>query len=32
MVAGEKGVEIGLVQVKAGLNYRPELPVYLPDC
>lgn len=32
MIAGEKGVEMVLVQVEAGLDYTPELPVYLPDC
>lgn len=32
MIAGEKDVEMGLVEVEAGLNYTAELPVYLPDC
>lgn len=32
MIAGEKGVEMGLIQMEAGLNYAPEIPVYLPDC
>lgn len=32
MIAGEKDVEMGLVQLEAGLNYTPELPVYLPGC